>query len=269
MTEVVGPAAAAAPWKSLNGDSRHGDVARSLVDGGIARSPLLNVNKGIAHRSALFPSIGVRFLGRIRGWMVVPAVDFALMLAPIAWRPPQIYATVTMAVVATLLLTGGGRYVSRLHLSVLDELPSIVARLLTAVAAVSAVILYMHQKSQVLTFLETACQAMMLVIIGRVITTRLIAIARRTGIAQHRTVLIGGGPVATELARILGEHREYGLERVGAAVELHIRPIEVRKTVTGGNDDRQARGALPLRRSRFGSRCPDACRTPERSQRGH
>lgn len=215
MTEVVGPAAAAAPWKSLKGDARRAEVARSMVDGGISRSPLLDVNKEIAHRSAHYPSLGVRFLGRIRGWMVVPAVDFALMLAPIAWRPPQIYATVTMAVVATLLLTGGGRYVSRLHLSVLDELPSIVARLLTAVAAVSAVILYMHQKTQVLTFLETACQAMMLVIIGRVVTTRLIAIARRTGIAQHRTVLIGGGPVATELARILGEHREYGLELEG------------------------------------------------------
>jgi len=207
MTEVVGPAAAAAPWKSLNGDIRHGDVARSLVDGGIARSPLLNVNKGIAHRSALFPSIGVRFLGRIRGWMVVPAVDFALMLAPIAWRPPQIYATVTMAVVATLLLTGGGRYVSRLHLSVLDELPSIVARLLTAVAAVSAVILYMHQKSQVLTFLETACQAVLLVLVGRIVTTRLIALGRRCGITKHHTILIGGGPVAAELAKVIAQHK--------------------------------------------------------------
>ncbi len=115
-----------------------------------------------------------------------------------------------MAVLATLLLTGGGRYLAPLHLSVLDELPSIVTRLLTAVAAVSTVILYLHQKSQVLTFLETACQAVVLVIVGRVITTRLIAVARRSGITKHHTVLIGGGPVATELASILAQHREYG-----------------------------------------------------------
>jgi FlaA1/EpsC-like NDP-sugar epimerase len=115
-----------------------------------------------------------------------------------------------MAVLATLLLSGGGRYVARLHLSVLDELPSIVTRLLTAVAAVAAVILYLHQKVHVLTFLETGCQAVILVIVGRVITTRLIAASRRSGITKHHTVVIGGGPVATELARILAQHREYG-----------------------------------------------------------
>ena len=157
----------------------------------------------------------MRFLSRIRAWMVVPVVDFALMVAPLAWRPPQIHAIVTMAVLATLLLTGGGRYVARLHLSVLDELPTIVTRLLTAVAAVSAVILYLHQKAEVLIFLETACQAVVLVIVGRVITTRLIAIGRRSGIAKHHTVLIGGGPVAAELARILAQHREYGLKLDG------------------------------------------------------
>src|SRR6201999_3515129 len=118
-------------------------------------------------------------------------------------------------VLATLLLSGGGRYLAPLHLSVLDELPLIVSRLLTAVAAVSALILYAHQKSQVLTFLETACQVVLLVIAGRVVTTRLIAVGRRSGIAMHRTVLIGGGPAATELARILAQHEEYGLKLGG------------------------------------------------------
>ena len=50
----------------------------------------------------------MRFLSRIRAWMVVPVVDFALMVAPLAWRPPQPNSTVTMAVLATILLTGGG-----------------------------------------------------------------------------------------------------------------------------------------------------------------
>ena len=153
----------------------------------------------------------MRLLSRIRAWMVVPVVDFALMLAPLAWRPPQIHAIVMMAVLATLLLTDGGRYVAPLHLSVLDELPSIVTRLLAAVAAVSAAILYLYHKVEVLIFLQTACQAVVLVIVGRLVTTRLIAIGRRSGIAKHHTVLIGGGPLATELARILAQHREYGI----------------------------------------------------------
>jgi exopolysaccharide biosynthesis polyprenyl glycosylphosphotransferase len=131
-----------------------------------------------------------------------------------------------MAVVATLLLAGGGRCVAPLHLSVLDELPTIVTRLLTAVAAVSAVILYLHQRSAVLVFFETACQAVALVIVGRVITTRLIAMGRRSGIARHHTVLIGGGPVAAELARILVEHREYGLSLDGFVDDGDHSPVE-------------------------------------------
>lgn len=158
---------------------------------------------------------GLSHLSRVRAWMVVPVVDFAVMMAPLAWRPPQLLSTLTLATLGTLLLTGGSRYVAPLHLSVLDELPSIVTRLLAAVAAVSAVVLHLHQKPHVLIFFETACQAVALVVVGRVVTTRLIAMGRRYGIAQHRTVLVGGGPTATELARILKGHREYGLVVVG------------------------------------------------------
>lgn len=167
-----------------------------------------------------------RSLGHVRAWVIVPAVDFAMMVAPIAWRPPQIYATVTMAVLATFLLADGRRYVARLHLSVLDELPSIIGRLLVAVAAVSAVIIYLHQKVAVLTFLETACQAIVLVIIGRVVTTRLIAFGRRRGISKHHTVLIGGGPLAAELARILAQHPEYGLTVDGFVDDAEDAPAQ-------------------------------------------
>ena len=174
MTEVLEPTTAAAPRKSLVGDpnigsgvpdnvrlldSRRVHVAPLTANADAARPPVLEVAKDALRPAADRERIDVRFLSRIRAWMVVPVVDFALMVAPLAWRPPQFYSTVTMAVLATLLLTGGGRYVARLHLSVLDELPTIVTRLLTAVAAVSAVILYLHQKTQVLIFLETACQA--------------------------------------------------------------------------------------------------------------
>lgn len=230
MAEVIDPATAGAtrksdtrPRKAESDDlSQNGLVSQMPGD----RAPLKARNKATQSVFAK-PSTEVlglsaggersdfRFLSRIRAWMVVPVVDFALMLAPIAWRPPQLHSIVTLAVLATLLLTSGGRYVARLHLSVLDELPSIITRLLAAVAAVSAAILHLYQKAEVLTFLETACQAALLVIAGRVVTTRLVAMARRSGIAKHRTVFVGGGPVAAELAKVLAEHREYGLECEG------------------------------------------------------
>ena len=114
--------------------------------------------------------------------------------------------------VGTFLLTGGVRYRARLHLSLLDELPTILTRLLTAAAAVASVILYMHQREAVIVFLETACQATALVLGGRVITTRATAFARRRGIATYHTVLIGGGALAAELARLLDQYPMYGLK---------------------------------------------------------
>jgi len=230
MTGVLEPTTSAAPPKSLAGDpeSRSGlpDDVRLLDRRRIHVAPLTAIADATRStdletaKDALSPAaenerVGVPFLSGIRAWMVVPVVDFAVMVTPLAWRPPQVDAIVAMAVLATLLLTDGGRYVSRLHLSVLDELPSILGRLLTAVAALSAAIIYVHEKTQVLIFLETACQSVVLVIVGRVITTRLIAVGRRTGITQRHTVLIGGGPVATELARIIAQHREYGLKIYG------------------------------------------------------
>lgn len=188
-------------------------VADQLIGGPLPRahrdSSMIETNSAKGSRST------VQRLGRVRAWMVVPVVDFVMLMAPLLWRPPQPLTVLTMAVLGTLLLTEGARYVAPLHLSVLDELPTIVTRLLATVAAVAAVVLHLHAKPQVLIFIETACQAVALVVLGRVITTRLIASARRAGIARHPTILIGGGQTAAELARTLGEHPEYGLAPVG------------------------------------------------------
>lgn len=67
---------------------------------------------------------------------------------------------------------------------------------------------------------------MALVVIGRVLTTRLCAMGRSFGIARHHTILVGGGPVAAELARILSEHREYGLVVDGFVDDGDHRPAE-------------------------------------------
>ncbi|WP_235570912.1 sugar transferase [Mycobacterium sp. Root265] len=190
-------------------------VADRLMNGSADQSSRIGLRSEAVNSSAEREKSVRRYLGRVRAWMVVPVVDFVMMLAPLAWRPPQPITIVTMAVLGVLLLTGGGRYAAPLHLSVLDELPTIITRLLAAVAAVAAVVLFLHQKAQVQIFLETACQAVALVVVGRVLTTRLCAWGRRRGIAKHRTILIGGGPVAAEIIRTLAEHREYGLQVEG------------------------------------------------------
>ena len=220
MTEVT------EPW--VASFERHGLKRVGEVDGNnlVARPPLTKRGEAVEDKISGKLS-NVRILSRIRAWMVVPAVDFAMVAAPMAWRPPQIWATLAMAVLATLLLTGGSRYIAPLHVSVLDELPHILTRLLTAAAAVSAWILFMHPKPELLIFFETACQAIGLVVVGRIVVTRMITTSRRRGITKHQNVLIGGGPVAAELARIIAEHPEYGQHLVGFVDDAETCPAEV------------------------------------------
>ena len=210
-TAERGRAAELAGSKSEAGRAGAQDVANQLMEGAVPRLRTVDLPGG-ARSSLHGHRVALQYLSQVRAWMVVPVVDFVMLMAPLGWRPPQLLSTVTMALLGTLLLTGGGRYVAPLHLSVLDQLPTIVTRLLAAVGAVAAVLLYLHEDSRVvLIFLETACQAVALVLIGRVLTTRLCAMGRRYGIARHHTVLLGGGEAAAELARTLSEHREYGL----------------------------------------------------------
>jgi exopolysaccharide biosynthesis polyprenyl glycosylphosphotransferase len=161
------------------------------------------------------PSPLHRFVRGVRAWMVVPPVDAAMLAAPALWAPGQAKAHVATALLGLLLLTGGTRYRARLHLSVLDELPTLLARLLTAVAVVATVTALRHEQEAVATFLVNAAIALCLVVAGRVGTGRLVAHGRRRRLTQHRTLLIGGGAIAAELAQILHTHPRYGLAVAG------------------------------------------------------
>jgi exopolysaccharide biosynthesis polyprenyl glycosylphosphotransferase len=147
--------------------------------------------------------------------MVVLPVDAMLLAAPVLWAPQQWRAHLSMALLGLLLLTGGARYRARLHLSVLDELPALLGRLLTAAAVVATVIAMRHEQESVTTFLVNVSIAIGLVVAGRVGTTWLVGLGRRRRVTRHSTVLIGGGALAAELAEILRRHPRYGLAVAG------------------------------------------------------
>ena len=154
-------------------------------------------------------------LRKIRAWMVVLPVDGLLLLAPLLWDRSQWKAMVVMTGLSLLLLTGGGRYRARLHLSVLDELPTLGSRLLTAAAVVATVIALRHEQAAVTTFLVNAASSIGLVITGRLVTTRLIDWSRRWQLTSHRVVVIGGGPLALELMQVMQANSRYGLRVAG------------------------------------------------------
>lgn len=147
--------------------------------------------------------------------MLVLPVDALLLITPAGWTPEQVKASVGMALLALFLVSARGRYRARLNLSVLDELPVLLANLLAAAAIVGIVIALRHEQDSVTTFLSNTAIAIALVVAGRVVTGQLISLGRRSRITVHRTLLIGGGRIATELQLILGNEPRYGLSVVG------------------------------------------------------
>ncbi|MCW0212456.1 MAG: sugar transferase [Pseudonocardia sp.] len=156
--------------------------------------------------------------------MIVLPLDFLLLLVPLTWNPEQWKATVAMAALSVVLLSGGRRYRARLHLSVLDELPSILGRLFSAGAIVATVIALRNQQEEVATFLVSGAAGIGLVVLGRGMTTWLISAARRYGRTRHRTIMLGGGRLAAELAETLVRDSRYGLELVGFVDETDDAP---------------------------------------------
>jgi exopolysaccharide biosynthesis polyprenyl glycosylphosphotransferase len=138
-----------------------------------------------------------------------------MLMLPAVWMPQHLKALMCMAALSWLLLTNGRRYRTRLHISVLDELPFLLTRLLAAAAAVATVTALRHEQVAVMSFLVTATWAIVLFVVGRVITMRIVLFGRRHRIVAHRTLLVGGGALATELVTILRRYPQYGLQVIG------------------------------------------------------
>ncbi len=147
--------------------------------------------------------------------MIVLPVDALMLLSPLLWAPDQYTATIAMTVLSLFLIVDRGRYHARLHVSVLDELPSLLSSLLSAAAIVATAIALLPGQAMVTDFLQNAVIAIALVVVGRIATSQLIIYSRRRRLSHHRTVLIGGGPTSAELIRILRQHQRYGLSVVG------------------------------------------------------
>ncbi len=169
--------------------------------------------------------------------MLVLPVDAVLLLSPVLWTPVQWKATAALTALALVSMTSGGRYRARLHLSVLDELPALLGKLLTAAAVVAVVIALRHEQEAVTTFLVSVAGSLGLVIVGRIVTTEIIAWGRRRTITEHRAIVVGGGPVASELTGILALNRRYGLSVAGFVDEEYNSDSAGGMTRLGSLDD--------------------------------
>jgi exopolysaccharide biosynthesis polyprenyl glycosylphosphotransferase len=157
-----------------------------------------------------------RRLRPLRAWMLALPMDFAAAAAPALWVHNFWRGTVSMAVLTVFLFGVGGFYRGRRHLSFLDELPGLAGRLLTAAAIVAVIAAQRHDSlAYAGGFMHYVALSAGLVLVGRLVSRKVVLAARTRRWASHGALIVGHGPVAAELARILQRYPQYGLRFAG------------------------------------------------------
>jgi exopolysaccharide biosynthesis polyprenyl glycosylphosphotransferase len=169
--------------------------------------------------TVVLPYVGSKFSRRtrpFRAWMVSLPVDLAALLTPLLLTQQYWKGTLFTAALTIIIFAVGGLYRGRRHMSILDELPSLAGRLLASAAIVAIIAAERHESvDYVAGFMRAVALSSVLVLAGRTLTRKAVVMARRRRWVEHGAIVIGGGPIATELARLLRRYPEYGLRFVG------------------------------------------------------
>ena len=152
----------------------------------------------------------------LRAWMLALPVDLLAFTLPLAWNREYWRGVIVAALVTAAAFALGGLYTGRRHVSFLDELPSLCVRLLASAAVVAILAALRHDSvAYVGGFLRVVAVSAVAVLVGRVLTRTAVIVARRRRWVEHVAVVVGGGPVATELGRLLRRYPQYGLRFAG------------------------------------------------------
>jgi exopolysaccharide biosynthesis polyprenyl glycosylphosphotransferase len=191
-------------------DRRHGDQERR---------PAADAQRRIAGSTVVLPYLGsstARKTRALRVWMMSLPIDVVAFSLPAIHYQYHWKSILTAAGLSAALFATGGLYRARRHLSILDQLPTLIGRMLVACALVSIVVAMRHSSAESLaSFLRVVAISATLVVLGRSITYASVRFARRRRWVEHSAIILGGGPVAIELARLVRRYPQYGLRFAG------------------------------------------------------
>ncbi len=149
--------------------------------------------------------------GRWRRWLATAIVlvgDAAVLaVGVLVWRTST---ALVYALIALVALAAAGAYHLRFNLSALDDAPRLGAAL-----ALGALVLAPFTDDGG-DLLRQAALAVPTVVAGRVLSYLVVRTWRR-GALRERTVIAGSGHVGIELAHLMAQHPEFGLECAGFA----------------------------------------------------
>ena len=162
------------------------------------------------------PSQGVLGRHRRRALLVVrvvaDVVGFALPAFLVSGQPLPVLVAAVLLVAA---LAQGNLYRARLHLSVLDEVPGLLARVAAVAGGAALVVAVTPAQRLVADLLVGSLAGAAGLLVARSLVHALVREARSRGLVRHRTLVVGGGVLAADLVQTLRDHTEYGLDPVG------------------------------------------------------
>ncbi|GAA4864460.1 exopolysaccharide biosynthesis polyprenyl glycosylphosphotransferase [Actinomycetospora straminea] len=133
--------------------------------------------------------------------------------------------------ITLITLSMAGLYRSRLKLSLLDDLPYLIAAVVAGLALKVSLSTFVPGIDPPLEQVEHVTVLLLVVIVVRSIAYAIVRGARRRGWVRHRTMVLGAGVIGTRITHALLDDRRYGLEPVGfvdAACgldKMHLRPL--------------------------------------------
>ena len=173
-------------------------------------------SSALGRPSGLVPTRVERLFTPALTRLVVVLADFiGLGVVPALTRTSGRLPLVAYALFALLLFQSRGLYRSRLHLSVLDEAPSLVPRSVAAALAVGAGVGVLHLRPSVPTFAALAILGVAAQLIARSVAYAFLRRTRAKGFGSRGCLLLGDGVLANDLARTLDSRPGYGLRTRG------------------------------------------------------
>jgi exopolysaccharide biosynthesis polyprenyl glycosylphosphotransferase len=152
-----------------------------------------------------------RAVDRVTLLLLASDIGALAAVAAFASLSPVKLALFGMAVLG--IFAAWSLYDSRLTLSIVDDLPRITLSVITMTALVSMTANFDAADPQKRLFVGMA--VLVTIVCGRTLAYGLIRLARRRGWVTYRTVIIGTGPIAARIGRVLEQHPEHGLRVVG------------------------------------------------------
>jgi exopolysaccharide biosynthesis polyprenyl glycosylphosphotransferase len=163
-------------------------------------------------------------------------VDVVSMLVALAFSESHLMGLLLLPIAFVVLATGH-LYRSRLTLSALDDLPGLVGRGLASGALLLAVDAVAHPHPHAHSDLIAGGVLAVSLPVGRLLGYWVVRAARARQFVAHPTLILGAGKVGEQIARLLKDHREYGLQPVGF-LDSDPMQLDTERTVPilGGNE---------------------------------